>query len=106
MPGLARSAAVGIRVRRPCRGPSRRTGEIGPVVAGYRRAIPITGGYICGPRISGAVLDGRADWQLVSSGGTGVIDTRYMMRTEGWTVVSGMEPLAARATLLLDRSYG
>jgi adenylate kinase len=62
--------------------------EIGPVIAGRRRVIPITGGHLQGPRLRGAVLAGGADWQLVGSEGTAIIDTRYLIRTEAGPVIS------------------
>ena len=41
--------------------------EIGKVVDGTRRIIPITaGGYVKGPKISGKLMGNSADWQLSS----------------------------------------
>ena len=38
--------------------------ELGSVLIGQRRVIPITGGSISGPLLNAEILDGGADWQL------------------------------------------
>ena len=49
--------------------------EIGPVVDGTRRIIPIsTGGYVKGPLISGQLMGNSADWQLTRPDGVTVAD--------------------------------
>ena len=55
--------------------------ELGSVLTGQRRIIPITGGSITGPLLNAEILDGGADWQMVSADGTAIIDTRYCART-------------------------
>ncbi|MCC6539872.1 MAG: DUF3237 family protein [Bryobacterales bacterium] len=53
---------------------------VGPVVdAGTRRMIPITGGTVSGPRLSGKVLPGGADWQTVRPDGVLEIEARYFI---------------------------
>ncbi|KAI8630093.1 hypothetical protein F5Y19DRAFT_484013 [Xylariaceae sp. FL1651] len=49
---------------------------------GARVAIPITGGTVTGPRISGKVLDLGADWGVTDNNGTFNADTRYNVRTD------------------------
>ena len=44
--------------------------ELGSVLIGQRRVIPITGGSISGPLLNAEILDGGADWQIVSADGT------------------------------------
>jgi hypothetical protein len=56
--------------------------EVGEVGSGRRRIIPIAGGRFQGPRLSGRVLPGGADWQLVEAGGVARIDTRYALETD------------------------
>jgi len=51
--------------------------ELGNVPTGVRRIIPISGGTITGPRLRADIDSGGADWQIVSTDGTAVIDTRY-----------------------------
>lgn len=48
---------------------------------GTRRVIPITGGKFKGPRLSGEVLAGGADWNLSRSDGADVVDASYYLRT-------------------------
>jgi 5-methylphenazine-1-carboxylate 1-monooxygenase len=61
--------------------------DIGPVLSGHRRVIPITGGHFAGPLLDATILSGGADWQLVASDGTAVIDTRYTARTAGGALI-------------------
>jgi hypothetical protein len=51
--------------------------DLGAVLVGRKRVIPITGGFFEGPMLNATILDGGADWQTVAEDGTGVIDTRY-----------------------------
>jgi hypothetical protein len=61
--------------------------EVGAVALGTRRVIPIVGGRVQGEELSGEILSGGADWQIVAPDGTAVIDTRYALRTaQGSTV--------------------
>jgi hypothetical protein len=55
--------------------------EIGQTQHGRRRVIGVDGGTFDGPRLSGEVLPGGADWQLVHGDGTASIDTRYTLHT-------------------------
>lgn len=48
---------------------------------GTRRVIPITGGKFSGPRLSGEVLPGGADWNLSRNDGADVVDASYYLRT-------------------------
>src|SRR5450755_460736 len=53
---------------------------VGPL--GRRRTVPITGGTIGGPGISGRVLPGGADWQIVERDGLIHVDAHYVLETE------------------------
>lgn len=54
-----------------------------------RRILPITGGTFEGPRFSGAILPGGADWQSVRvTDGVAQIDARYTLRHQDGTLVS------------------
>lgn len=55
--------------------------DIGPTQAGHRRIIPITGGTFEGPALSGDILAGGADWQVVRPDGTAFVEARYTMQT-------------------------
>ncbi|TLW92192.1 DUF3237 domain-containing protein [Saccharomonospora piscinae] len=60
---------------------------VGPIHGGVRRVVPITGGRIDGDRLSGEILSGGADWQLVHDDGSTTIDTRYTARTHDGALV-------------------
>jgi hypothetical protein len=62
--------------------------EAGPIAAGRRRIIPITGGRVAGPRLNGTVLPGGADWQVVLPDGTALLVARYTLQTEDGTLIS------------------
>ena len=49
---------------------------------GSRRIVPITGGRVAGPRLTAEILENGADWQVVTSGGVTLIDTRYLLRLD------------------------
>ncbi len=56
--------------------------ELGPGPRGERRVIPITGGRAEGPGLSGAILAGGADTQLVRPDGVAEIDASYVIETD------------------------
>jgi hypothetical protein len=54
-----------------------------------RRVIPIVGGMFEGPRFSGTILSGGADWQSVRvADGVARLDARYTLRHADGTLVS------------------
>jgi hypothetical protein len=56
--------------------------EIGAVAAGTRRVIAITGGTVAGPRLSGRILPGGADFQLIRADGVAELHARYVIETD------------------------
>lgn len=62
--------------------------ELGETTAGRRRIIPITGGTIDGPRLSGRVLPGGADWQIVHSDGCAELEARYTLEAQDGALIS------------------
>jgi hypothetical protein len=55
---------------------------------GLRRVIPITGGTVTGPRMSGRVLPAGADFQVVTGGGTTAhLDARYLLELDDGATV-------------------
>jgi hypothetical protein len=61
--------------------------QMGAGRAGARRIIPIVGGTVTGPNLSGRILNVGADWQTIFSGGMAELDTRYAMETyDGATI--------------------
>jgi hypothetical protein len=62
--------------------------ELGPAPLGRRRIIPITGGRFRGERLSGRVLPGGADWQIVRGDGVAQLEARYTLETEDGALIS------------------
>ena len=60
---------------------------LGPCPVGERRVVPILGGRIAGPRLSGTVLPGGADTQLIRGDGVAEIVARYLLRLDDGTLV-------------------
>jgi hypothetical protein len=55
--------------------------ELGQTPLGQRRIINIAGGSVAGPLLSGTILPGGADWQIVRRDGTAVLEARYTIET-------------------------
>ena len=62
--------------------------ELGQVSTGRRRVIPIVGGTVEGPRLTGTVLHGGADWQIVREDGTAELVARYTLQATDGTLIS------------------
>ncbi len=57
--------------------------DLGDVVQGHRRIVPLSGGTFAGPEIGGKLLPGAsADWQIVLPDGTALGDIRYTLQTD------------------------
>jgi hypothetical protein len=56
--------------------------EMGQARAGHRRIVPIVGGRVTGPKLSGTILNLGADWQTIFADGTAELDTRYGFETD------------------------
>ena len=61
--------------------------EMGAGRAGRRRIIPIVGGSVSGPDISGRLLNLGADWQTIFADGLAELDTRYAMETNDGALI-------------------
>ncbi|MEV4249774.1 DUF3237 domain-containing protein [Streptosporangium canum] len=61
--------------------------ELGDSPWGRRRIINIAGGSFEGPRLSGEILPGGADWQVVHHDASASIDTRYTLRTHDGVLI-------------------
>jgi Protein of unknown function (DUF3237) len=58
--------------------------DVGDVIPGRRRIVPLTGGTFWGPELNGKLLPGAsADWQIVLQDGTVLGDIRYTLQTDG-----------------------
>ena len=61
--------------------------ELGDTPRGRRRIIGITGGRFSGARLSGRVLPGGADWQVIRADGVADLDARYTLETEDGALI-------------------
>ena len=61
--------------------------ELGETPQGRRRIIGITGGRFSGGRLSGRVLPGGADWQLIRPDGVADLDARYTLETSDGALI-------------------
>jgi len=61
--------------------------ELGDTPLGRRRIIAITGGRFSGARLSGRVLPGGADWQVIRSDGVADLDARYTLETSDGALI-------------------
>ena len=61
--------------------------SLGNAPYGERRIINITGGAFSGPRLSGRILPGGADWQIVRSDGIAEVEARYTLETHDGALI-------------------
>lgn len=61
--------------------------QFGKTPAGERRVINILGGRVEGPRLTGRILPGGADWQLIRADGAADIQARYTIQSDGGGLV-------------------
>lgn len=61
--------------------------ELGETPQGRRRIIGITGGRFAGERLSGRVLAGGADWQVIRPDGVADLDARYTLETSDGALI-------------------
>ncbi len=78
-PRLTHTAAITIRVGDPI--------TIGETGEGLRRVVPILGGTIAGPRISGTILPAGADYQVIRADGYTTLDARYAARLDDGAMI-------------------
>lgn len=61
---------------------------IGPTRNGELRIVPVTGGAVAGPRLSGEIMPGSAaDWLRVDPDGSAQIDVRLTIRAASGSMV-------------------
>ena len=61
--------------------------DLGETPLGRRRIINITGGKFAGPKLSGRILPGGADWQLIRADGVAYLDARYTLETSDGALI-------------------
>lgn len=60
---------------------------VGRATIGLRRIVPITGGTVTGPRFTGRVVPGGADWQVVRPDGVLQIEAKYTLESNDGVLV-------------------
>lgn len=61
--------------------------EQGAIDGGQKRFIPITGGKITGPRLTGEVISGGGDWQTIYPGGLTKLHAQYFLKASDGSVI-------------------
>jgi len=61
--------------------------EVGETPLGRRRVIHITGGRFAGPRLTGIVVPGGADWQIIRSDGVTELTAMYELKADDGTLI-------------------
>jgi hypothetical protein len=56
--------------------------HLGQTPSGERRIINILGGMVSGPKLTGTILPGGADWQLIRADGAADIQARYTIEAD------------------------
>ena len=81
--------------------------RLGPAPYGERRFVPITGGQVDGPSMTGVVVSGGADWQIARADGVLDIDAHYSLLLDDGArvevVSSGMRHGSTGVLTRLDR---
>ena len=60
---------------------------VGGAPGGFRRIGVVFGGTFAGERLSGEVLDGGSDWQIVRSDGSTTLDVRLVLKAEDGALI-------------------
>ena len=61
--------------------------DLGDAPHGRRRIINITGGAFSGPRLSGRILPGGADWQIIRGDGIVEVEAKYTLETDDGALI-------------------
>lgn len=74
----------------------------GPSPTGQRIHIPISGGTVDGPRLTGRILPGGSDWPVVRPDGCVALDARYSIEADDGTLIhvhnQGLRAASAEST--------
>lgn len=60
---------------------------VGTSARGLRRVVPIVGGRVEGPRLTGRVVPGGADWQVVRPDGVLDVEAKYTLEATDGTLI-------------------
>lgn len=62
--------------------------KLGRTPAGERKCVPVCGGSIEGPRISGRILSGGSDWAVTNAAGILELDVRLVIETHDGALIN------------------
>lgn len=60
---------------------------VGQSAHGLRRIVPISGGTVLGPALTGSIVPGGADWQFVRPDGVLDVQAMYTLKAEDGTLI-------------------
>jgi hypothetical protein len=72
--------------------------ELGEFGGGRRRVVPILGGEVTGPRLTGQVLPGGADWQTIRADGITILRAQYTIEASDGAVIGVVNTGVRRAS--------
>lgn len=61
--------------------------DVGPAPFGHRRVVNILGGTVAGEKLSGRILPGGADWQILAADGAADIHARYTVESDAGALI-------------------
>ena len=61
--------------------------DVGPAPFGHRRVVNILGGTVAGEKLSGRILPGGADWQILAADGAADIHARYTIESDAGALI-------------------
>lgn len=61
--------------------------SLGHTTAGERRYVPLLGGRVFGPELSGSIIEGGVDWQVLRSDGVIEIAAHYVIRADDGALI-------------------
>src|ERR1051325_558592 len=56
--------------------------DLGPALFGHRRVVNLLGGTVSGAKLTGRILPGGADWQIMAADGALDIHARYTIESD------------------------
>ncbi|MFO7550734.1 MAG: DUF3237 domain-containing protein [Haliea sp.] len=62
--------------------------KLGVTPAGERKCVPVRGGTIEGPRLTGRILSGGSDWAVTNAAGILELDVRLVIETDDGALVN------------------
>jgi hypothetical protein len=61
--------------------------DLGPAPFGHRRVVNLLGGTVSGAKLSGRILPGGADWQIMAADGSLDIHARYTIESDAGALI-------------------